>query len=113
VSAVTQAGKKAGRSKSSTDIALDVLANPPKSAGVDSERCAPLMKRELIAYRARTIEIEAMLALKQLAFAMADAHARTERSARRRLRSRARSRASPRSPTHRRRRIGRLPAGSA
>jgi hypothetical protein len=76
VSAVTQAGKKAGRTKSSTEIALDVLANPPKSPGVDSERCAPLMKRELVAYRARTIEIEAILALKQLAFAMADAHAK-------------------------------------
>lgn len=76
VSAVTQAGKKAGRTKSSTDIALEVLANPPKSPGLDAERCAPLMKRELVAYRARTIEAEAMLALKQLAFAMADAHAK-------------------------------------
>lgn len=76
VSAVTQAGKKAGRSKGSIEIALEVLAKPPKPPGVDAERCATLMKRDLIAYRARTIEAEAMLALKQLAFAMSDAFAR-------------------------------------
>lgn len=76
VSAVTRAGKKAGRSKSSIEIALEVLANPPKPPGVDAERCASLMKRDLLAYRARTIESEAMLTLKQLAFAMSDAFAR-------------------------------------
>mgnify|MGYP000939422163 CR=1 FL=1 len=76
VSAVTQAGKKAGRSKGSIEIALEVLANPPKPPGVDAERCASLMKRDLLAYRARTIEAEAMLTLKQLAFAMSDAFSR-------------------------------------
>jgi hypothetical protein len=69
--AVTAAAKKAGRSKGSVDIARDVLANPPKVAGVDGPRCAELMGRELAAYRARTIEQEAMVGLKRIAFGMA------------------------------------------
>ncbi len=70
--AVTTAAKKAGRSKGSVDIARDVLAHPPEVAGVDGARCADLMRRELTAYRARTIEQEAVVGLKRIALGMAN-----------------------------------------
>lgn len=70
--AVAVAAKKAGRSKGSADIARDVLKDPPKVPGVDSARCADLMRRDLIAYRARTIEQEGVVGLKRIALGMAN-----------------------------------------
>jgi hypothetical protein len=66
----------AGRTRSpagrvaATEVMLDLLADPPRVDGVDLPRCTELVRRDLEIYRARTMESEAIQALRMIAIAL-------------------------------------------
>jgi hypothetical protein len=58
----------AGRTRTgATDALIELLEAPPPVKGVDVPRCTSLMRRELVAYRAKTIETQAAQQLKMIA----------------------------------------------
>ncbi len=67
--ALAAAAKKI-KASSAPEAVLQALADPPKVKGVDVPRCADLIRRDLISYRAKTIESEAIQQLKRLAVAV-------------------------------------------
>jgi hypothetical protein len=64
--AIAAAAKKAGTGKRPIDLVEEVLANPPKLAGVDVPRCSELMRRDTVSYLASARESEAKLSLKRI-----------------------------------------------
>ena len=70
---IAAAAKKSGGKKRPIDVIQDVLASPPKLAGVDVPRCGALMQREMIDYLARTRESEAKLNLKRILVSLSTA----------------------------------------
>lgn len=64
--AIVAAAKKGGAKKRPIDHVEEVLANPPKLAGVDVPRCSELLRRETVTYLARSREAEAKLSLKRI-----------------------------------------------
>jgi hypothetical protein len=64
--AIAAAAKKAGGKARPIDVIESVLQSPPKLAGTDVPRCSDLMRRDTIAYLARTRESEAKLNLKRI-----------------------------------------------
>lgn len=73
--AFTKAVEKAAKAlgKPSLEAVLEVLRAPPSPAGVDGPACAGLMQRDMIVYRARTLESEALLGLKRFAVGVVSA----------------------------------------
>lgn len=69
--AVEKAAKALG--KPSMEAVLEVLQSPPAPAGVDAARCASLMQRDMVVYRARTLESEALLGIKRFAVGVVSA----------------------------------------
>ena len=63
---IASTAKKDGGKKRPIDYAMDVVAHPPKLAGVDVPRCGDLVVRDMIEYLARTRENEAKLNLKRI-----------------------------------------------
>ena len=63
---IAAAAKKAGASKRPIDVIEEVLASPPKLAGVDVPRCSELMRRDTVSYLASSREGEAKLSLKRI-----------------------------------------------
>jgi len=59
-----KAPKKVSGRAAAVEVLLQVLRDPPKVKGADSERCATLMRRDLIDYKARLIETDAVAGLK-------------------------------------------------
>ena len=64
--AIAAAAKKAGAGKRPIDVVEEVLASPPKLAGVDVPRCSDLMRRDTVSYLASSRESEARLNLKRV-----------------------------------------------
>lgn len=68
------------KGKSATDAVLEVLAKPPRVKGVDVTRCADLIRRDLLAYRAKSIESEAIQHLRIMARSVQNALEREPRT---------------------------------
>ncbi|MBK8257598.1 MAG: hypothetical protein IPK82_33630 [Polyangiaceae bacterium] len=64
--AVAAQAKKNGSSKRPIDAVFEVIANPPKIAGVDVPRCADLMKRDTVSYLGQSRENEAKMNLRRV-----------------------------------------------
>jgi len=79
--ALAAAAKKI-KASSAPEAVLQALADPPKVKGVDVPRCADLIRRDLISYRAKTIESEAIQQLKRLAVAVGSGQIKTGAPAR-------------------------------
>ncbi len=58
-----------------TAAALHALQDPPKLAGVDMDRCLGFVRSQLQAYRAKSIESEAVIQIKRIVVGLADATA--------------------------------------
>jgi hypothetical protein len=63
-------------SKSPVEFSLKFLAHPPRLKGTDSDKCANLMSRDLLVYRAKTIESMAIQHLKVIALSANSAYER-------------------------------------
>lgn len=74
----TEARKIKG--KPATEAVLDVLARPPKVKGVDVARCADLIRRDLLAYRAKSLESDAIQHLTIIARSVQNALEREPRT---------------------------------
>lgn len=68
------AAKDKGAAKAPIDFSLKFLANAPALKGIDVKRCADLITRDLLTYRAQTIESEAIRNLTQIALSMTSAY---------------------------------------
>lgn len=62
---------KSGRDR--TEVLLDVLQKGVSAPGVDLARCTELVRRDLLVYRARVIESEAINHIKLISFGLASA----------------------------------------
>jgi hypothetical protein len=61
-----KAPKNARGRLAATDALIELLRDPPAVKGVDSARCGALMKRDLVEYKARMIEADAVAGLKTM-----------------------------------------------
>ncbi len=62
---------KSGRDR--TEVLLDALQKGVSASGVDLSRCTELVRRDLLVYRARVIESEAINHIKLISFGLASA----------------------------------------
>lgn len=56
-----------------TDAALHALQSPPQVQGVKVQRCVGFLRQQLLAYRAKSIESEAIINIKRIVVGLADA----------------------------------------
>jgi hypothetical protein len=66
VDAIAAIARKDGAKKRPIDYIGEVLANPPKLPGTDVPRCSELLRRDTVAYLARSREGEARVSLKTI-----------------------------------------------
>lgn len=71
--AIVKVANRDKERKDRTEAAMHALQSPPTVAGVDVTRCTSFVRDQLAAYRAKSIESEAIINLKRIVFGLADA----------------------------------------
>ena len=71
--AVVSVANRDRQRRDRTDAALHALQNPPDVQGVDKDTCVSFLRQQLLAYRANSIESEAVINIKRIVVGLADA----------------------------------------